>query len=85
MASAIDDAGFEIRDTFMWLYTQNQAKAMSVNHFIKKVNNEAYVKIAERRLKELDAEKFSIEDMPIVKKQTKLLCFQNEKLVLSHK
>ncbi len=38
MASAIDDAGFEIRDTFMWLYTQNQAKAMSVNHFIKKMN-----------------------------------------------
>ena len=38
MASAIDDAGFEIRDTFMWLYTQNQAKAMSVDHFIKKMN-----------------------------------------------
>ena len=38
MASAIDDAGFEIRDTFMWLYTQNQAKAMGVDHFIKKMN-----------------------------------------------
>ena len=38
MASAIDDAGFEIRDSFMWLYTQNQAKAMSVDHFIKKMN-----------------------------------------------
>ena len=38
MASAIDDAGFEIRDTFMWLYTQNQAKAMGVNHFIKKMD-----------------------------------------------
>ena len=38
MASAIDDAGFEIRDTFMWLYTQNQAKAMGVDHFIKKLN-----------------------------------------------
>jgi len=37
MASAIDDAGFEIRDGFMWLYTQNQAKAMSVDHFIKKL------------------------------------------------
>jgi site-specific DNA-methyltransferase (adenine-specific) len=37
MASAMDDAGFEIRDVFMWLYTQNQAKAMSVNHFIKKM------------------------------------------------
>ncbi len=38
MASAIDDAGFEIRDAFMWLYTQNQVKAMSVNHFIEKMN-----------------------------------------------
>ena len=38
MASAIDDAGFEIRDLFMWLYTQNQAKAMGLNHFIKKMN-----------------------------------------------
>jgi len=38
MASAIDDAGFEIRDVFMWLYTQNQAKAMGVDHFIKKMN-----------------------------------------------
>lgn len=38
MASAIDDAGFEIRDAFMWLYTQNQAKAMSLDHFIKKMN-----------------------------------------------
>ena len=38
MASAIDDAGFEIRDAFMWLYTQNQAKAMGVDHFIKKMD-----------------------------------------------
>lgn len=38
MACAIDDAGFEIRDAFMWLYTQNQAKAMSVDHFINKMN-----------------------------------------------
>lgn len=38
MASAIDDAGFEIRDCFMWLYTQNQAKAMSLDHFINKMN-----------------------------------------------
>lgn len=37
MASAIDDAGFEIRDVFMWLYTQNQVKAMGVDHFIKKM------------------------------------------------
>src|SRR3990167_2358167 len=38
MASAIDDVGFEIRDAFMWLYTQNQAKAMGVDHFIRKMN-----------------------------------------------
>jgi site-specific DNA-methyltransferase (adenine-specific) len=38
MASAIDDAGFEIRDVFVWLYTQNQAKAMSLDHFLKKTN-----------------------------------------------
>ena len=37
MASAVDDAGFEIRDCFIWLYTQNQAKAMSLNHFIDKL------------------------------------------------
>jgi site-specific DNA-methyltransferase (adenine-specific) len=44
MASAIDDAGFEIRDTFMWLYTQNQAKAMGVNHFIKKMDTDEKTK-----------------------------------------
>lgn len=38
MASAIDDAGFEIRDAFMWLYTQNQAKAMSIDHFVDKMD-----------------------------------------------
>lgn len=50
MASAIDDAGFEIRDAFMWLYTQNQAKAMCVDHFIKKMNidEKAKEKIKER-------------------------------------
>lgn len=37
MASAIDDAGFEIRDLFIWLYTQNQVKAMGLDHFIKKM------------------------------------------------
>jgi len=36
MASAVDDAGFLIRDCFIWLYTQNQPKAMSINHFIQK-------------------------------------------------
>lgn len=44
MASAIDDAGFDLRDVFIWLYTQNQPKAMSVNHFIKKMNVEESIK-----------------------------------------
>lgn len=37
MASSVDDAGFEIRDCFLWLYTQNQPKAMSLNHFVDKL------------------------------------------------
>lgn len=42
MASAIDDVGFLLRDCFLWIYTQNQAKAMSLDHFISKLNvNEA--------------------------------------------
>lgn len=36
MVSAIDDAGFLIRDCLIWLHTQNQPKAMSLNHFIEK-------------------------------------------------
>ena len=38
LASAVDDAGFMIRDCFLWIYTQNQAKAMSLNHFINKLD-----------------------------------------------
>jgi len=38
MASAIDDVGFDIRDSFLWIYTQNQAKAMGLDHFIKKLD-----------------------------------------------
>ena len=37
-ACAVDDAGFEMRDCFIWLYTQNQPKAMSLHHFINKMN-----------------------------------------------
>ena len=52
MASAVDDAGFEIRDVFMWLYTQNQAKAMSLEHFIDKMNIEKKDKdIIKKKLK----------------------------------
>ncbi|MBI5233847.1 MAG: site-specific DNA-methyltransferase [Deltaproteobacteria bacterium] len=38
MVSAMDDAGFFIRDSFIWLYTQNQPKAMSLDHFIDRLN-----------------------------------------------
>lgn len=38
MTCAIDDAGFLIRDALLWIYTQNQPKAMSLNHFIDKSN-----------------------------------------------
>ncbi|MBI5681653.1 MAG: site-specific DNA-methyltransferase [Deltaproteobacteria bacterium] len=44
MVSAMDDAGFLIRDCFIWLYTQNQPKAMSLNHFIEKLNENKKVK-----------------------------------------
>ncbi len=44
MASAIDDAGFEIRDAFIWLYTQNQAKAMGIDHFIRKMEADEEMK-----------------------------------------
>lgn len=47
IASAVDDSGFEIRDAFMWLYTQSQAKAMSLNHIIKRT------KLSEDEKKEL--------------------------------
>ena len=60
MASAIDDAGFEIRDAFMWLYTQNQAKAMSVDHFIKKMN-------IDEKAKEKIKEKFNGWKTPQIK------------------
>ena len=48
MACAVDDAGFEIRDCFLWLYTQNQAKAMGIDHFIEKMSID---KAAKKELK----------------------------------
>lgn len=44
MVSAIDDAGFLIRDCFIWLYTQNQPKAMSLNHFIDRLSEKECIK-----------------------------------------
>lgn len=31
---AVEDAGFHVRDQWAWLYTRNQAKAMSVERFV---------------------------------------------------
>lgn len=33
---AVEDAGFEVRDMWAWIYTQNQVKAMSVERFLAK-------------------------------------------------
>lgn len=44
MVCAVDDAGFLIRDCFIWLYTQNQPKAMSLNHFIDKLKEDETTK-----------------------------------------
>ncbi|XOB46494.1 MAG: DNA-methyltransferase [Candidatus Nealsonbacteria bacterium] len=44
MTSAIDDVGFLVRDCFLWIYTQNQAKAMSLNHFIDKLDTDKKTK-----------------------------------------
>ena len=37
MCLAIEDAGFLIKDMFIWLYVQNQAKAMGLNHVIDRL------------------------------------------------
>lgn len=35
MTCAVEDAGFEIRDSLIWLYTQSQSKSMSVVRFLE--------------------------------------------------
>lgn len=44
LACAVEDAGFHIRDCFLWLYTQNQPKAMSLHHFIDRMEVSEKVK-----------------------------------------
>jgi len=52
MASAVDDVGFELRDCFLWVYTQNQVKAMSLDHFIDKLKADQKTKdILKNKLK----------------------------------
>lgn len=38
ICSAVEDAEFLIKDQLLWLYTQNQAKAMSLNHVIDRLS-----------------------------------------------
>ena len=38
VACAIEDAGFHLRDCFLWLYTQNQPKAMALHHFVERMD-----------------------------------------------
>lgn len=49
MACAVEDADFLIRDCFIWLYTQNQPKAMSLNHFIDRLDWDKNTKIESKQ------------------------------------
>ena len=44
VACAVEDAGFHIRDCFLWLYTQNQPKAMELFHFIERMPLDEHTK-----------------------------------------
>ncbi|MEN3039966.1 MAG: site-specific DNA-methyltransferase [Bacteroidia bacterium] len=37
VACAVEDAGFHLRDTFLWVYTQSQPKGMGLHHFIRRL------------------------------------------------
>lgn len=51
VACAVEDAGFYLRDTFLWLYTQSQPKAMGLHHFIEKLDlSEEYKNILHEKL-----------------------------------
>jgi len=40
MAIAVEDAGFHIRDMFIWLYKEGRAKGFSLSHFAKNSNRD---------------------------------------------
>lgn len=55
LAVGVEDAGFEIRDMWQWLYTQNQMKAMGLNRQLNKdVEN-----LSEKELEKLSEELMS--------------------------
>lgn len=49
LACAFEDAGLHIRDQLIWLYTQSQAKAQGMDHFIGKAKITATEKAHLRR------------------------------------
>jgi site-specific DNA-methyltransferase (adenine-specific) len=49
LAVAVEDAGFEVRDMWAWLYTQNQVKAMSIARFL---DASGLTRDEERRIRE---------------------------------
>jgi site-specific DNA-methyltransferase (adenine-specific) len=40
MAVAVEDAGFYIRDMFIWLYKEGRAKGFSLSHFAEKIGRD---------------------------------------------
>ena len=59
LAVASEDAGFEIRDLFVWQHGGGQGKAFTQNHFVKKMNiddnhkKEIILKLQERKTPQL--------------------------------
>lgn len=45
VACAVEDVGFHLRDTFLWIYTQSQPKAMSLHHFVERMSLSEEVKV----------------------------------------
>lgn len=60
---AIEDAGFEVRDLWAWIYTQNQVKAMSVERFLDKMDT---AKLSKKQLEAL-REELAVWKTPQVK------------------
>lgn len=75
LAVGVEDAGYEIRDEWEWLYTQNQMKAMSISRQLEK----DYISgnVSDDKYKEI------LEDLPFWKTPQVKSCF--EPIVLAQK
>ena len=73
MACAIEDAGFEIRDMYSWIYIKSQPKAMSLLHFSIKL------KITEEEKKHI-LEKINGWKTPQIKSCFEPICFAQKKI-----